>query len=187
MRLTLKEKLFVRYYLGSEKGNATRAALRAGFGTTSNSCGVAGHHLLRNPKIRAAIDANLNEVAMSEEEVLIRLSDRAASDAGDFIAFDADASPNRPPSLDLRRAKRRGKLGSIRKIKVNQAAPDLPAVITEVEIHDPLPALALLLKYHGIADASDLKKLSDDELRAKLDGADAGGGAAGPEPPAGGG
>lgn len=150
--MTTREKLFVNYYLGRCKGNATRAALLAGFGSNANSAGVFAFRLLRKVKIREAIDAKLDEIAMTEEEVLLRISQRAASSAEHFIIFHRPESPDALPSLDLTKAKRRGQLGSLKKLKTTRTSGDHPQEVTEVEIHDALPALALLAKFHGLLD-----------------------------------
>lgn len=146
--MTRNERLFVIFYLGKAKGNATLAAALAGYKHPRR----IGNRLSTKVHIREAIEAKLNEVAMSEEEVLIRLSERAASDPGAFIRFNADGSPDQLPALDLTRARRKGQLGNLKKIKTRRTPGDNPMEITEVELYDALPALALLAKYHGLID-----------------------------------
>ena len=53
MQLTYKQRLFVSAYLGEANGNATEAARIAGYADP----GIRGHELVKNSKIRAAIDA----------------------------------------------------------------------------------------------------------------------------------
>lgn len=70
-RLTAKQELFVNYYI--ECGNATEAYKRAGYKTRSeNATAAAAARLLRNVKIKAAIDAKMKErekpsIAKSDE------------------------------------------------------------------------------------------------------------------------
>lgn len=161
MGLPLKQRLFVAYYLGKAKGNGTLAARLAGYGSPTE----AASRLLTFAKVKAAIEAKLAEVAMSSDEVLARLSDLAATTAADFSRFDADKSPDRLPALDLRKAKRRGKLASVKKLKAKQAGPDDPAVIVEVELHDAHKALALLAKYHGLLDGKGGEKPAEEKPR----------------------
>ena len=56
--------------MGKCAGNATQAARRAGYGSTENAAGVAGHELLRNPKIQDAIQARVqaDPAIMTREE-----------------------------------------------------------------------------------------------------------------------
>jgi hypothetical protein len=51
--LTAKQQAFVEAYCG----NATEAARKAGYKGTDATLSVTGHQLLRNPKVRAAIEA----------------------------------------------------------------------------------------------------------------------------------
>lgn len=158
MRLSTKRKLFVVYYLGKAKGNATLAARLAGFG----SPGMAGSRMMKNDEIRAAIAERLDKAAMSEEEVLVRLSGLAATDMGDFLKFNPDASPDELPALDLRRARRRDRLGNIRKLKRvtrtlfsgKDQEPETETTV-ELELHDPHKALSLLARYHGLTEPGE--------------------------------
>jgi hypothetical protein len=147
------ERLFVIYYLGKAKGNATEAAKLAGFGSNRNSSGWHGHQLLKKPKIREAIDAKLDQIAMSQEEVLVRLSERAASSAEDFVTVRDKDDPHALPYLDLRKARRRGQLGNVKKLKTTRSPGNDPQEVTEVEVHDALPALALLMKFYGLGES----------------------------------
>lgn len=144
--MTSKERRFVNYYLGKAKGNGTLAARLAGYDHPRQ----LAVRLLSKVNIREAIESTLVLEAMDAAEVLSRLADRARSGAGDFLRFDPDAGPDKMPALDLRKAKRRGQLGNIKKLKTSRAAGDDPLEVVEVEIHDSLPALALLAKYHGL-------------------------------------
>ena len=144
--LPLRPRRFVMYYLGKAAGNGTLAATLAGYRNPA----VAAHRLIRNDKVIDAINAKLVKAEMDADEVLARLSDRASSSAEDFLKIDRDRSPDQLPSLDLRKAKRRGMLGNIKKIKANRSSGDNPLEVVEVELHDALPALALLAKYHGL-------------------------------------
>lgn len=119
---------------------------------------------------------------MPEEEVLMRISERASSSAEHFVTFHHPESPDALPFLDLNRAKRKGQLGNLKKIKTRRTPGDYPQEITEVEIHDALPALLLLAKYHGLIDKGDERKLSEAELLAKLNGTDEGSGTTGNQP-----
>jgi hypothetical protein len=73
--LTARERLFVVAYLGEHKGNASAAALAAGYSDHRQ-----GWRALQRPRVRAAIDARLDRAALSADEVLARLSEVATFD-----------------------------------------------------------------------------------------------------------
>lgn len=145
MALKTRERLFVVYYLGKAEGNGTLAATMAGYGNPA----VAASRLIRRDKIRQAIDARLDKAAMEADEVLARLSELGRIDMSDFVSVGRSGTP----SLDLDKAARRGKLSGVKKLKANRidlGGDSPPLDIVEVELHNPIPALALLAKYHGL-------------------------------------
>ncbi len=155
--LSMFQQLFVRHYLGEANGNGTEAARLAGYSAPS----VAASRLLSLVKVQHAIKDHVDRVAMSSDEVLGRLTLIARSDAGDFLTFDPDKSPDEPPKIDLRRARKRGKLGTIKKLKqttrtVSRGPEREPDVIREVEVEfrDPMPALVQLAKFHSIGEGN---------------------------------
>lgn len=80
MALSNKHQAFVNEYL--KCWNAAEAARRAGYNGKSN---VVGSQLLANLSIRAEIEARLNEMQMSANEVLLRLANMARSNIADFV------------------------------------------------------------------------------------------------------
>src|SRR5271156_6668669 len=99
--LTYKQKLFITHYLGVSNGNATDAARRAGYRMPEEQ----GRRLVRKSTIRAAIDAKLASVALSQDEILARLSEIARGDVLDFVRVDVAGGVQ----VNLKRARRRGK------------------------------------------------------------------------------
>lgn len=165
MTLKLRERLFVTYYLGKAEGNGTLAATMAGYG----SAHVTASRLLKRAKILQAIELRLDKAAMDSEEVLARLTELGRTDASDFLVIDDSG----PPRLDLQKAKRRGKMGGIKKIKtrrVDRGNNLDPLEVVEIEFHDPHKALGLLAKYHHLAgDAfagEDLTEKTEAELES---------------------
>lgn len=156
--LNFRERLFVEYYLGECKGNATESARRAGYTWPDKQ----GPRLVGKSRVRAAIDARVSEVAMSADEVLARLTDLGAGDLGEFIAINENGGF----SFDLRKAKRRGRLHLLKKIrnkietrhertgrKDESGKPIVDLVVTEqieLELHDPESPLEKLGRYHGL-------------------------------------
>lgn len=133
--LTYKERMFVAFYLGKANGNASEAARMAGYGV----CRVRASKLLTKGNIRAAIDAKLDEVSLSTDEILARLSDMGSADMGEFIKVDKDGRP----TLDLTRAKRAGKLHLIKSMKPTKFG-------LTVELHDSQAALEKLGRYRKL-------------------------------------
>lgn len=149
--LSTRQRQFVTCYLGKAQGNGTLAATMAGY----SHPGVAASRLLVNAKISRLVEAKLAKAEISADEVLARLSVLAQTDATDFLTFDPDSHPNKPPRLDFRKAKRRGRLCAIKKLKatrVDRGDDSEPLEVVEVEFHDPHKALALLGKFHGLFD-----------------------------------
>ena len=152
MDLSYKERQFVAYYLGVSNGNATDAAVRAGYGSTRDSACTLGLRLLGKVGIRAAIDAKMDQVAMAQDEILARLSDIASASLGDFLEIDEDGH-----RVTLLKGKRRGKLHTLKKVKTKTRTyqrrdDDEPTVETEteIEVKDALPALVKLGEYRGL-------------------------------------
>jgi hypothetical protein len=72
--LTLKQRLFVDFYLGAAKGNGVEAAKRAGYRGSPNTLHAVAVENLRKPTIQAAIADALRASAMQRDEWLARLS-----------------------------------------------------------------------------------------------------------------
>jgi hypothetical protein len=151
--LTYRQALFVSFYLGEANGNATEAARMAGYAKAKQS----GSANLRKSQIRAALDSRLDEVAMSTDEVLARLTEVARADLGDFLKFDRRGRIY----LDLNRAHIEGRLHLVKKLNRTQFG-------YVIELHDSMAALQLLGKYHGLfrdrIDLHGVEGLTDEEL-----------------------
>lgn len=80
--LNPRQRLFVQAYC-INGFNALRAALDAGY--AESHAGLYGHQLLKNPKIRRAIDAILSETLMSPEELKARVADDALATVEPFV------------------------------------------------------------------------------------------------------
>ena len=164
MGMTYKQRLFVAAYLGDAKGNAVEAARIAGYAWPDK----VGSQLLGKTRIRAAIAAQLDRAAMKADEVLARLSEIAGASFRDFLEIKPDGTWK----TDLNRARRRGKLGLIKRIKSRREIRESVTVeINDLELLDPLTALALLAKYHGLMAADqesgfDLRDIVEDAEKA---------------------
>jgi hypothetical protein len=101
MALSHKRQAFVDYYLANGF-NATKAAEAAGYANSRR----AGSRLKTNEDIRAEIAARTASLAMSADEALRRLADRARVSIADFYDVDDDGNL----VLNLQRARDSGKL-----------------------------------------------------------------------------
>lgn len=73
MALTYKKRAFIEEYLIDFNGN--QAAIRAGY--SKRTARSQAHRLLTNADIQAAIEKRINELSMSADEVIIRLTNIA--------------------------------------------------------------------------------------------------------------
>lgn len=139
MALTEKQKAFIDYYLGVAKFNATEAARLAGY--SEQSARSIGSENLAKPNISEEIQQRVAERAMSADEALIRLSEQARGDMGDFLEFKPGVDT---PYLNFKQAANRGKLHLIKKFKFNSDG------YPEVELYDAQSALQLIGRVHGL-------------------------------------
>ena len=105
--LTTRQWLFVEAYLGEAKGNATEAAMLAGYHGVRNTLRSIGQETLRNPDVASRIKARLNEVGMSTTAILYELENVARAPTGHFMiqtqgeVYDADGKKLRDAQVRL--------------------------------------------------------------------------------------
>lgn len=137
-KLTAKQRRFVEAYTGSAFGNATESARRAGYGGSDATVRAIASENLTKPNIKAAIKERLDRVAMTEEEILYRLSEQARATLADFVTIEGP----RNWSIDLEQAERLDRLGCLKELNVGADGK-----IT-IKLQDQQRALELLGKYH---------------------------------------
>ncbi len=133
-----RDQRFVNEYLRTGF-NATAAARACGFNYPSE----AGYTLLRKPYIDEAIKERLNDLKLSDKEVLARISMKCTADMSHFISISKDGGA----TLDLRKARRNGVLHHIKKIKTGKRGK-----IESIELHDPRPYLEMMARHHKLID-----------------------------------
>lgn len=85
--LNPRQLRFVMAYCGDEAfGNGTRAAKVAGY--SAKSAYTTQNELLRNPKVKAAVEAWFAHTQMGAMELTARVADMARIDAGAFLTYD---------------------------------------------------------------------------------------------------
>lgn len=141
--LTLKQNAFIDNYI--ETGNATDAAVKAGYTEDRNSAASVGSQLLRNLKIADEIKRRLKVNIASAGEVLETLTKHARGDLTDLI----DSSGQ----FNLKKARRKRLLKKLRTKKTVRYTRDgerIEETHTEYEIHDPQSALEKLGRFHQL-------------------------------------
>jgi phage terminase small subunit len=155
--LTDKQRAFVEAYLANGF-NATAAARLLKYANPDRQ----GYRLLRNVEIAAVIRQELADRAMPADEVLARLAEQASGTMDDFLDDAGD--------IDLKRARERGKLHLVKARSVTKEGE-------RIELYSAQSALELLARHHKLltdriehSGKIDVSKLSDDELRAIVEG-----------------
>ncbi len=166
--MNTRQRMFIHHFLGESQGNATDAARRAGYSDAARE----GHRLLRIPEIHQAIDAKMDEVALTTAEIQARLSEIALADVTALLKVGPDGEPATDSEgnvqLDLARAFQAGSLGVVKRLSPGRNGG------WSVELHDSLRALELLARCRGMLNDRlrlesahlDLDKLTDEELEA---------------------
>lgn len=144
-----RQQIFLEEYLRC--WNASEAARRAGYKGRPNTIGP---RLLANVGIQKAIQARLDELKMSADEVLVRLADQARSSMADFVEVD-DAGQIK---VSLAQA---GKLHLVKKISLTAEGG------LQIELYDAQGALKLIGQHHKLftqkhaVEIPDLRSLPD--------------------------
>lgn len=170
-KLTDKQRLWVEYYLGRAHWNASEAARLAGYADP----GQAGWENKKKQEIQAAISERVALIAMSADEVLIRLAEHAR---GSFKPFLVEGNEGELwPDLTTQEAQEN--LHLLKKIKPKRRTGGRDEDRwtedeIELELHDPQAALVHLGRHHklftdkteqsGTITIKTAAELSDDEL-----------------------
>jgi phage terminase small subunit len=137
--LTLKQSSFCDHYILT--GNATDAAIKAGYTLDRDSAAQIGCRLLRNVKIQNEIKRRLGIAVASGSEVLELLTKHARADLTDVLDASGQLSWSKAKSKRL-----------LKKLKT-KTRTDKDGNVTvehEYEIHDPQAALEKLGRFHKL-------------------------------------
>lgn len=99
--LSDKRRVFVETYVRC--WNATQSALAAGY--SERTAGSQGHDLLKKPEIQEEVRRRLEELTMSEAEVLTRITEHARGDIGQYFKVVEEWTRYPLPSYDVIDAK----------------------------------------------------------------------------------
>lgn len=151
LALTEMQRAFADAYM--ECWNGTESARLAGYSGSDKVLSQTANDNLKNPKIIAYIQECLDPQVMSANEVLVRLTNIARGDMGDFI-------DDHTTSIDLNKARGRQKLRLISRIKdkhIINSKDDTETTEMEIELYSALDALKTLAKYHQLITTQTLK------------------------------
>jgi phage terminase small subunit len=129
--LTDKQQMFCEHYLISL--NATKAAKLAGY--SEATAYASGAENLRKPEIRAYIDERLNNVAMSANEVLARLTAQARADIRDVL--------NEKGEFDFNKGDQNDAMALVAEIEQKEFGVKVKMVSSQ-------QAIVTLARYHGM-------------------------------------
>ena len=100
-KLNDKQRVFIEAYVRS--WNATQAAIAAGY--SEQTAYAQGSRLLKNVEIKAEIERRVEDLSMSEAEVLTRLTEQARGDMGQFFKVIEEWTLYPLPSYEIIDAK----------------------------------------------------------------------------------
>src|SRR5579871_5053308 len=187
--LTPKQARFVTEYLLDL--NATQAAIRAGF--SAKAAHVQGARMLRNAKVRAAIDRAQAEragrVRIEADRVLQEIATLAFSDIGQVLDFTGDVPRLRPAQEIPEAARRAISAVKTRRYTEGRGEDAREVEVVEFKLWDRLGSLRdlgrhlkLFTDQHEHKVSVDLSGLSDEQLlqlETLLRAAESGGGSGG--------
>lgn len=154
-RMALRRAAFLKLYLGGPpevRFNATRTVLALGWARSENPAAATGARMVRDVKVREAIEAFADRAHTTAEKVITRTALRAYSDVRDVLAYDADGKVTVIPSADLTEAG----AAIVAGVKARRRRTTTPDGVTtettdlEVKLRDDDGARRDLLKLHGL-------------------------------------
>lgn len=144
-QLSDKQRLWIEFYCGESRCNATDAARRAGYADPE----VAGWRLKQNWAIMREVEQVLTSRTLSSVEVLARLTQHANGTLAHFLTPFG--------TIDLNTPEAQANLHLLKKVKVTHRTGGKDSdrwseTTTEIELHDPQAALMQLGKFHTVFD-----------------------------------
>lgn len=162
-KLTPRQEKFCALYL--ELGNGTAAAIGAGY--PISGAGVAAHHLLKNPKVRARIDKPLETVVqraqLTRERVLEEMRRLAFTDIRSFYDERGAVKPVSAWTEEMG-----SQVAATETIIKNARAGDgVTDEVLKLKTHDKVRVLEMLGKHFKLL--TDVVQVIDaDKLNARL-------------------
>lgn len=167
--LNMRRRAFVEYVTSVAFGNPTRAAAMAGYSDSNrNVLRATASRLLTFVNVQRSIREKLAAAQMTAEGTRNAIAAYASSDMSAFISVGESGEP----VLDWVKAAACGHIGNIREFKEEgiQAGDKVTIIKRTFKLRDPMPALALMARMHGLVqDAAPsvsvtVNQMSDDDL-----------------------
>jgi len=150
MALTDKQQAFINEYLLC--WNATRAAIKAGY--SEKTARAIGSENLTKPDIMIEIKRRVEELTMSTDEALIRLSAQARTTMEDFLDILPGA---RIPIMNWQKALESGALQSVKEITFKDGE-------ISFKLYDTQSAIAQILKQRQLLEGKPTEIIDDASL-----------------------
>lgn len=149
--MTDKQKIFCEKYI--QCWNATEAARQAGYSGSDDTIRAIASENLTKPNIREYIDKRIQEVSMSTNEILHRLTEWGRGTVAPFLTDD-----NYSEALSVNSDEAKKAIGLIKKIKqdetVLKSKNSNDEIVTkrrfEIELHDAKDAVDKLARIRGL-------------------------------------
>jgi phage terminase small subunit len=137
--LTLRQRLFVQAITGPKLGNATQAAILAGY-RESSARQIATENLSK-PSVQRAISHALAKKCLSPEWAIQEIHTIANTDFSRFVTVQEDGRMR----VDWLKAAASGALGAIKELSFDKDTGE-----PKIKTHDRVKALQLILQTHGL-------------------------------------
>lgn len=163
-KLEGKPLAFVEFYCGEAGRNGSKAARLAGY--SEKTAGQQAYRLLRDPRVKAAINERFRELQMQTDELLFRLAEQARTTMENFLTIERDEHGEITGVYpDLVAAAKANKLHLIKEVQWTKAG-------LKFKLEDRQHAMELIGKYLGLfvdrTFSSDVDSEFDlDEWRAR--------------------
>jgi phage terminase small subunit len=148
--LTLKQKLFVEYYVGKAHGNASKAARLAGYASENDKAlRVTAIDTRDLPNVQKAIARALAAKRGSDpDSVRLGIVEIASASAADYLSRDPKTDKL---VMDLEKLAETGMLGCVSEIREEgfEDGNEVVIVKRKLKLYDRLKALELLAKMNG--------------------------------------
>lgn len=143
---------FAEHYL--QCWNKTEAARRAGY--SAKSAYNQGYRLMKNDEISAYLRERLESLQMSADEVLVRLSNQARGNMGDFLQVSEKGAIR----IDWKKAE-----PNLHLVKKFVQKPTEHGMQIEFELYDAQAALVQLGRFHKLfTDRVEVKDWRDEAI-----------------------
>jgi hypothetical protein len=150
--LNMRRRAFVEHITGDCFGNAPKAAERAGYAADNrNALIAAASRLLRFVKVQEAIRVRLAAANLSADWTRRAIASYASASMEMFLSVDEDGTPR----MDWKKAAACGAIGQVREFREKRVEMGETVVSVEqtFKIRDPIRALEILAKMHGLIDS----------------------------------